>query len=100
MENNKKKCPLCSREITTKSYADEHHLIPKSLGGKETIRLHRICHSKIHSLFTERELKNSYYTIKLLKQNEEILKFIKWIRNKPPEFHIKTISSNNKRKRK
>jgi len=97
---NKKQCPLCSREITSESYADEHHLIPKSLGGKETVTLHRICHSKIHSIFTERELKSSYYTIKLLKQNEEIIKFIKWIKNKSPEFHMKTKTSNNKRKRK
>ena len=93
----KKICPLCDREITKKSYADEHHLIPKSLGGKETITLHRICHSKIHSVFTERELKNKYFTIENLKKHEEIIKFNKWIKNKPPEFHVKTKKNNKKR---
>lgn len=93
-----KKCPLCDRYITKNSYFDEHHLIPKSLGGKETITLHRICHSKIHSLFTERDLKNNYYTIKLLKTHPEIQKFIKWVSKKDSSFHSKTKKSKKRRK--
>lgn len=83
-------CPLCSREIDNSSYADDHHLIPKCFGGKETVLLHRICHSKIHSTFSERELKNQYNTIEKLKTHPEIIKFIKWVANKPPSFHTKT----------
>ena len=50
-------CPLCNRELGTE-WIDEHHLIPKTFKGKETITLHRICHEKIHSTFSERELYN------------------------------------------
>jgi len=94
------KCPLCDREITKDSYADDHHLIPKSLGGKETVLLHRICHSKIHSVFTERELKNNYSTIEKLLSHDEIKKFVKWVSKKDPSFHVKTKSSKNHKKRK
>lgn len=91
-------CPLCSRRLSDQGYNDDHHLIPRSLGGKETVLMHRVCHQKIHSLFTEKELKKNYFTIELLLANSEVQKFIKWIKNKSPEFHDTSIQSSRKRK--
>ena len=65
---------------------DRHHLVPKSRGGRHMIWLHRVCHKKIHSVFTEKELARSYSTLDALRAHEEIQKFIIWIRNKDPEF--------------
>ena len=79
-------CPLCNRPMPAGSY-NEHHLIPASLKGKETVTLHIICHNAIHMNITTKELKSSYNTIELLLSNEKIKKFIKWVSNKPNGFY-------------
>jgi hypothetical protein len=78
-------CPLCDRVIP-KSQRDEHHLIPKSHKGRETVILHRICHRQIHALFTETELARQHNTIEKLKVQGDLVDFIKWVRLKPDDF--------------
>lgn len=85
-----KVCPLCERRIPPE-HESRHHLIPKLRGGKHgpVAVLHSICHSKIHSLFSETELARVYNTIEALRGHEDIMKFVKWLRKKPPEFRSK-----------
>ena len=92
-------CPLCSRELAEPS--NRHHLIPKSKGGKNTpaILLHKICHDKIHAVFTEKELKKYYNTFERLQQHEEMAKFIKWVRNKEPGFYDKSVKLKSRKVR-
>lgn len=52
--------------------------------------MHRICHDKIHSVFTERELKNHYNTFERISENEHIRTFVKWVRGKDPDFYERT----------
>jgi hypothetical protein len=85
-------CPLCDRAIP-KPQRDEHHLIPKSHGGRHTAVLHRICHRQIHAVFTETELARQYNSIDLLKQQEEMAGFIAWVRLKPDDFFERTRKS-------
>jgi hypothetical protein len=54
--------------------------------------LRTICHSKVHSLFSEAELARVYNTIEALRENEEIMRFVKWISKRPPEFRSKNRS--------
>jgi hypothetical protein len=84
-------CPLCGRELAHPF--NKHHLLPLSKGGKNTptIHLHKICHNKIHAVFTELQLKRYYHTIQRLQQHEEIAKFIKWVVNKEPQFYDKSV---------
>lgn len=89
-------CPLCERVIPAEQ-RDEHHLIPRSRGGKETVALHRICHNQIHALFTEAELEKSYSTISALLEHPEIVKFVNWVRRKPPGFADSAKRSNRRR---
>ena len=79
-------CPLCEREIDKQK--SKHHLTPVLKGGrnKETVDLHDICHSKIHSLLTEKQLASQYNTIEKLLTNQEIQKFVKWVKTKPINF--------------
>jgi hypothetical protein len=79
-------CPLCRRLLGTQSI-DEHHLVPKTFKGKETVTLHKICHRKVHSVLTERELANHYNTIQRLLEHTEIQKFVAWVAKKPPEYY-------------
>jgi hypothetical protein len=89
------KCLICERELGTENIS-KHHLIPKSRGGKhtDTVLIHNICHQKIHSLFTEKELKEEYHTIDKLTAHEEMQKFIKWVSKKSSNFY-----QRNKRKK-
>ena len=80
-------CPICERELIPGKSVDEHHLIPKTFKGKEKVIIHKICHNKIHSVFTERELQHYYHTVERLREHEELKKFIKWVSKKDPEFY-------------
>ncbi len=81
------KCPLCGRDMAEPT--NKHHLVPLSKGERDTptVVMHKICHDKIHSMFSETELKRYYHTVERLQEHEDIVKFIKWLRNKPPEFY-------------
>jgi hypothetical protein len=89
-------CQLCSRELGD-LLIDEHHLIPKTFKGKETIKLHKICHRKIHSVFSERELLNYYNSVDRIKENEQIQKFITWVNKKPIDFYDVSKDSNERK---
>ena len=88
-------CPMCDRPLGGK--IEGHHLIPKTFGGKETEDVHRICHQKIHSTFSERDLKNEFFTWDKIRSHEEIEKFVKWVRKKSPEFYIKSDDTGERR---
>lgn len=87
-------CPICGRPLGDKNVS-EHHLIPQLKKGKETVRLHDICHGKIHSLFGEAELANYYNTIERLMEHPDMIKFAKWVAKKP----IDHVDSNRMSKR-
>lgn len=84
-------CALCLRELA-EPY-NKHHLVPLSKGGKNTptILLHKICHDKIHAVFTETELKRYYHTMDRLMEHEAIRKFIKWVQPKEPHYYDKSV---------
>lgn len=88
MINDKVCCLLCGRIL--EKPVDKHHTVPKSRGGRETVYLHKICHSKIHSVINEAELKKIYNSIDKLKKHPEINKFINWISSKPTSFYKRT----------
>ena len=83
------RCPLCGREMLLGGSINEHHLVPRTHGGIAKVLMHRVCHSKIHSVFNERELAEFYHTFDRLRSHPEIALFIKWVRRQPPEFNGK-----------
>ena len=91
-------CPLCERLLGTVNI-DRHHLIPKTFKGREQFAIHKICHRKIHSAFTERKLLRTYHTWEALRGHEDIASFIAWVANKPPAFYARTYPSNKKKSR-
>lgn len=101
-------CPLCGRPLIDGPSIDEHHLKPKAFGVKKEVTdtsnrivLHKICHLKIHSSISERELESYYHTIERLLEHEDIQKFIKWVQKKDPEFvNIHRDTKERKRRRK
>jgi 5-methylcytosine-specific restriction endonuclease McrA len=79
-------CPLCGRPMVPGPTVDEHHLVPRSLGGREKQRLHKVCHQKIHQALKPREIARHYTTWEALRDQPEIATFIDWVRKRPPEF--------------
>ena len=81
------RCPLCNRTLEPGPSSDEHHLVPRSEGGKAKFLVHRICHRKIHATFSERELAQEFNTWPALRAHPEIAAFVKWVANKVPAFY-------------
>jgi hypothetical protein len=91
-------CPICGRPFDTTM--SEHHLIPKSKKGKDTVTVHNVCHSKIHSVFVESELKNYYHTIARIMESDQMQKFAKWAAKKPANFQDSSNMTNQRHPRK
>lgn len=102
MTEEYKKCPICDRDMIPGKSLDDHHLIPRTFKGKEKITLHMICHKKLHSCITEREMQHYYHTVERLLEHEEIQKFVKWVKKKDPEYYSgnkETKGRKSKRRR-
>jgi hypothetical protein len=80
-------CPLCNRELGKQ--VSTHHLVPVLKGGKNgaIVRLHKVCHDKIHSLFSESQIKKYYNTIDKLLTNDNVINFVRWLQNKDIDFY-------------
>lgn len=90
------RCPLCNRLIP-RSQRDEHHLVPKMKGGRQTVPMHRICHRQVHALFSETELAREFSTAEALLRHPEIQKFVAWIKAKPDDFFERTRRAGRRR---
>ena len=90
-------CPLCGR-VVPEDQRDEHHLVPKSRGGRETQVLHRICHRQIHAQLTETELARAYNTVEGLLAHPGIASFVAWVKTKPDDFYERAYKSQRLRK--
>ena len=90
------KCQLCQRELGTVN-VDQHHLLPKTFKGKETIPLHKICHRKIHATLSERELAKYYFTIEHLLEHPDIQAFVTWVSKKAIDFYSSSNDSEHRK---
>lgn len=93
------RCALCQRLVPPTARQSEHHLVPKSRGGKfgPKVLLHQICHNVIHALFSEKELGRRLSDIDALRSEPEIAAFIAWVRTKPDDFHAPTRRAKARR---
>ena len=78
-------CALCGRPLGTR--VEWHHLVPKSEGGRITAPVHPICHRTIHATLTNAELARDHADPALLRAHPAIARFLRWIADKPADFH-------------
>lgn len=76
---------------------DRHHFVPKCKGGRLAELLHKVCHRKIHSIWTEKELEREFNDADKIKSHPEMQKFIEWVSKKSPDFYDKNEQHNRKR---
>ena len=91
------RCALCERPLVDGPSVDEHHLLPRSQGGREKTPIHRVCHRKIHATLSEKELARGYTSWAALRTHPEIADFIRWLANKPPTFDDRSVRPNRRR---
>ncbi|OEH91674.1 HNH endonuclease [Bacillus solimangrovi] len=91
-------CELCGRRDVETTI---HHLIPKEMGGthSEVANLCIACHRQIHALYTNVELSTRLHSLCTLREDEQIKKFLKWIRKQPSEKLVTLKKSNHIRKK-
>ncbi|WP_228275125.1 HNH endonuclease [Stakelama tenebrarum] len=82
-----RRCALCDRPLG--HLVEQHHPLPKSEGGRDTVPVHPICHRAIHSHFTNAELARGG-DMATLRNSPRLAAFRKWIAKKPPDFHAPT----------
>lgn len=90
---NPETCWLCERPLARR--VQWHHVVPKAKKGRETVPVHPICHKTIHAHFTNAQLVRLDGARGPLVQHEEIAKFLRWIADKPPDFHAPTRRKRN-----
>lgn len=67
-----------------------HHPIPKAKKGRVTVSVHPICHRTIHAHFANAQLSRMGEDLETIRAQEDVAKFLRWIANKPPDFHAPT----------
>lgn len=78
-------CALCERPLGSR--IEWHHLVPRSEGGRETAPVHPICHRTIHALVANSDLARAYADPGALRARDDIARFLRWVADKPPDFH-------------
>ena len=79
------RCALCERPLGAR--VEWHHLVPRSEGGRDTAPVHPICHRTIHATLPNAELARAYADPAALRAHEAIARYLRWIADKPPDFH-------------
>jgi hypothetical protein len=104
-------CAICGREMVRGPSVDWHHFVPRSetrrakrKKGKpeenskgEVLPIHKICHRKLHSLFTEKELAAEYHTPQAIAAHPDMQVFIAWVRKQPIEYYDNSRRALRKR---
>ena len=85
-------CPVCGRPNYKPS---DHHLVPRSRGGKVTKTLCQDCHTAIHATFTNKELEEGFASIDALLAHGPFAKTIAFIAKQ--DGRVKTRATRARR---
>lgn len=89
-------CPLCERP---NYHPSDHHMVPRSRGGRSTTTICRDCHAAIHAVLTNKELEQAYSTPEALLSHAELSKVIAFIGKQDPGGRVRTRATQTRRGR-
>ena len=72
-------CVFCEMSAPTR----EHHVIPRTKGGKETVSACETCENYIHKTWTHNQLRDIYNSVEAILSDEGFQKFLTWRRKQP-----------------
>ena len=89
-------CELCLRESVRFT---EHHLVPRSRGGKYGPKalLCPTCHRQLHAMFSEKTLANELNSIESLRADPDFAGYLKWASKQKDGATFRVRRSNAKR---
>jgi hypothetical protein len=71
--------------------------LPAKPAVNEPVAVHKICHRKLHSLFTEKELAEHYATPEAVIAHPAMQDFIAWVRKQPIEYYDNSRTAKRKK---
>lgn len=86
-------CPLCERPNL---HPTDHHMVPRSRGGRTTTTLCRDCHAAVHAHFTNKELEAQFNSVEALLGDERFRRTIAFIKRQDPRRKTKTRRPKDK----
>jgi 5-methylcytosine-specific restriction enzyme A len=86
-------CPLCLRPNLRPS---DHHLVPKSRGGKVTLAICGDCHRAIHAVFSNKELATTYHTVDALLAQETLARMVAFIARQDPRRRVQVARTRDR----
>lgn len=89
-------CPVCERP---NHHPSDHHMVPRSRGGKATTTICRDCHTAIHATFSNRELELDYSSVDALLAHPTFSQTIAFIAKQDPGGRVRTALVKNHRSR-
>jgi 5-methylcytosine-specific restriction endonuclease McrA len=89
-------CPICERP---NYHPSDHHMVPRSRGGKSTETICADCHKSIHACFTNKELEETFHTVEALLTNEMFSGMIRFISKQDPGGRVTTRKSKDRLRR-
>jgi hypothetical protein len=89
-------CPLCLRPNNQPS---DHHLVPRTRGGKVTKTICRDCHAAIHATFSNKQLEREYSTVEALLSHEGFASIIRFIAKQDGRVRTRLHRSQRRRGR-
>ncbi len=88
-------CPLCLRPNLRPS---DHHLVPKSRGGRQTLAICNDCHRAIHAVFSNKELAATYHTVEVLMAHEVFARMVTFIARQDPRRRVGVARTRTRRR--
>ena len=89
-------CELCLRESVRFT---EHHLVPRSRGGKygPKVRLCPTCHRQLHAMFSEKTLANELNSVELLRSDPRFADYLQWASKQKDGAGFRVRRANSRR---
>jgi len=67
-------CVFCELNV----YTRQHHIIPKSKGGMDTVNACETCENWVHNKWSHNQLRDTYNNVETILNDEDFQKFLKW----------------------
>jgi hypothetical protein len=91
-------CPLCLRTVIDPRLLSDHHLVPRSRGGRKTEAICTDCHGQIHAMYSNRQLVG-LCSVDALMADPMFARFVEWISGRPFGGMVKARQSRGSRRR-
>ena len=88
-------CPLCERP---NYFPSNHHLIPKSRGGRVTKTICADCHGAVHATFSNKELEKASRTADALLAHPTFSGQVGFLRKQDPRRRYRMVRTKKRQR--